>query len=257
MILGLHPDGSLLAAGRRFTTVGTEREIGNEEVLHVTDLGEVRTVGTQPSYEDPRWMMQVSGLGRGIPFAAGPIVAISSDGERFANVVTDVTSREGGSYTVTVLRANGDTLFVKAFAFAGVPIPQSARDSAADAEISATGATEGPANVDQKFRNLARENMPPVYPPIEMVRLGIDETVWITLRDSAGVRPTVVLDATGEIIGRVELPTNTRIQQAMSTRIWVLEVDSLDLASVVRFRVLGLGYRVLGLGYRGVAHKVP
>jgi hypothetical protein len=240
--VGINADGSMLAMGRRM-----EGEVGrfnidpNDEVLNISVSGEIRGVAQAPSLQDERWNMEVAGLGRSVPFAARPHAAFSSDGSRFAFLTTDLTSDEGGTWTITVYRANGDTAFTRTFPFHGVPIPGDARDSAAAAEIRPPGSpTEGPPDLDIRFQKLALERMPPVYPPLQALLLGMDETAWITLRDTAGVRTTHVLDARGELVGTVALSTRSTIRQAMSTRIWVTEVDDVDLASVVRYRVRGI-----------------
>ncbi len=236
--IGVHPDGSMLASGRNRTPGQTRGS--SSEMLHLTADGEIRPIGVQPNYEDKRWMMEVAGLGRQIPFTGEPLSATAADASRFAYAVTNLNSSDGGVYTITVFRANGDTVFSKGFPYKGVPIPQSAKDSAANAELSNEAPTEGPSDLDQRFKKLALEKMPPVYAPLQSILLGMDETVWVTLRDSAGVRPVIVLDAKGEVLGRVEISPRQRIRQATSTRIWVTELDDADLASVVRYKVHGI-----------------
>jgi hypothetical protein len=239
--IGMHPDGSMLATGRRRAPSVTRGS--RSELLHISTDGGIHPVATTPDPEDPRWMMEVAGLGRQIPFTGWPLTAIASDGSRIAHAVTELTSNDGGTYTLTVLRANGDTIFAKTFPYTGVPIPQSAKDSAANAEISTEGPSEGPSDLDERFKRLALQKMPNVYAPLQSLLIGMDETIWLTLRDSAGVRPTIVFDAAGNEIGRVELTTRQRIRQATSRRIWVTELDDTDLASIVRYRVAGLRAR--------------
>ena len=52
--------------------------------------------------------------------------------------------------------------------------------------------------------------------------------------------PVHVLSATGDPVGSLLLPPRTRIRQASmgGTHLWVTEYDPLDLASVVRYRVI-------------------
>jgi hypothetical protein len=161
------------------------------------------------------------------------------DGRRFATLVIDKQT-QGGTYTLSVFRPNGDTVLVRSYPFHGVPIPRSVADSAVAAEKRGASGHEGPGNVDAMFQRLARERMPPVYSPVQSLILGLDETIWITLRDSADVRRTLVLDGRGEQIGSVETSTRVRIRQATATRVWALELDDDGLASVVRYRVQGL-----------------
>jgi hypothetical protein len=87
---------------------------------------------------------------------------------------------------------------------------------------------------------MALEKMPAVYAPVQSILLGMDDTIWLILRDSAGVRRAVALDERGEELGRVTLTTRQRIRQATRGTIWVTELDDADLASVVRYRVGGV-----------------
>jgi hypothetical protein len=239
--VGVHPDGSMMAVGRRSSNDPNKPMLANQMVLHLSAGGDIHALAEGPSYEDPRWMMQVAGLGRSIPFVQGPMFAFAPDASRFAFLETNLTTPLGGAYRVTLFRANGDTIFTREYPFLGVPVTQAERDSAANAEIQAPGTpSEGPGDVDQRFRRLALEKMPAVHAPLQSFLLGVDGTLWITLRDSAGVRRTVVLDESGEPMGTVVLNTRTRIRQASATRIWVTEMDENDLASVVRYRVQGL-----------------
>ncbi|MDE2668206.1 MAG: hypothetical protein OXI51_00955 [Chloroflexota bacterium] len=90
---------------------------------------------------------------------------------------------------------------------------------------------------DRRARALARERAPVVYPPAG-VTLGLDGTTWVTLRRTDRGTPVHVLGDTGDLIGTLLLPPRSRIQQASMTHVWVTEYDPLDLASVVRYRVI-------------------
>jgi hypothetical protein len=46
-----------------------------------------------------------------------------------------------------------------------------------------------------------------------------------------------VLEPDGDPLGIVPLPESSRVVAATSRRIWVIEVDSLEVESVVRYQV--------------------
>ncbi len=240
MVGAMYSDGSMLAGGLRARQRDPVDRDQPEmrDMLQISAAGDLRIVATQPFLYDERWMMQVSGFGRPVPFAGMPFIVTASYGSRFAFLTTEITSAAGGAWTLSLFRANGDTIFVKSFPFIGVSIPAAAKDSAVAAEI--TGTTEGPTDLDKRFQQVARERMPPVYAPVQALVLGMDETIWITLRDSANVRTTLVLDGMGNQVGRIATSPKSRVWQATASRVWMTEVDDNDLASVVRYKVIGL-----------------
>jgi hypothetical protein len=237
-VISVFADGSLLAEGYRLTADSSGKALGDHVIVRIGPTGEWRVLAIPPSFEDERWSMTAGGLGRSVPFAGWPQFATSSDGRWFGTLGTDSQTAEGGKYTLSVFRANGDTVFIRSYPFRGEPIPRSVADSAAAAENRP--ATEGPSNVGAMFERIAREKMPPVYPPVQWFILGLDDTIWITLRDSADVRTTLVLDARGDQISSIVTSTRTRIRQADASRVWATEVDDDGLASVVRYRVHGI-----------------
>lgn len=238
--LALFTDGTMLAEARLMPL--NEQQPDSDWPARVFVLatfdGDARLVQQPPSYEDERWFMTVAGFGRSIPFAGRPLFAVSPDGQRFAHLVTEVTSSEGGTYTLSMFNGSGDTAFVRSYPFRGVPIPQSAADSAIEAERN-TGGREGPSDLNERFARVARERMPPVYAPVQAMVLGLDGTTWLTLRDSDEGRVVLVLDATGDVIGRVVLPERATLRQATRSQIWVTQADANGLVSVVRYRVHG------------------
>ena len=236
----VHPDGSMLASGQPVQPAGSRGPSRGRTFLSIDTSGKIRELVQGPSSEDPRWMMQTAQLGRPIPFAGWPHTTFTRDGSRFAFVETEMDDA-GGKYKVSVFRSNGDTVFIREYPFIGTVIPQSERDSAANAEIRDDGSpSEGPSDLDQRFKRMALEKMPRIYAPLQGVLLGNDNTTWLVLRDSAQLRRYIVLDSVGTQLGVITLSTRNRIRQATATHIWVTELDDADLASIVRYRVRGL-----------------
>ena len=76
------------------------------------------------------------------------------------------------------------------------------------------------------------------FPPVTTVRVGSDGTTWLAGPDEDGVREWLVLDASGASIGRVRLPTTSRVSAANRTEAWVVERDALDIPYVVRYDIV-------------------
>jgi len=184
---------------------------------------------------DPRWSMEVAGFGNAVPFTSPPQLAVAPDGNRFAILTVD--QREGGSYKVLVMAVTGDTILNRSYPFDPVSIPQSAIDSAL-AEFDQP-VREGPTNLNERFKAMARDRMPSVYSPVQAIRIGLDNTIWIDRPTADGRRSAMVLDERGDSIGAVLIPERSRIQQANRSHVWMTERDEFDLASVVRYRVNG------------------
>lgn len=198
-------------------------------VLRVSRDGEPRVVGSPPQRDDERWNVTISGLTNPVPFAFQPWPEIALDGSRFLFATADQSTLDP-TYNLTLVRPTDDTVFSRSYPYPGEPIPDSAMDRGIADMVSES-------DLVRRFRAIARERAPVVYPPAG-VKLGIDGTIWVTLRATDLGRPVHVLSETGDQIGSLLLPARSRIQQASMTHVWVTEYDPLDLASVVRYRVI-------------------
>ena len=76
-----------------------------------------------------------------------------------------------------------------------------------------------------------------MLPPVVGMVGGRDNTLWIRMRDTEEGRPYRILDPSGEPVGTLTLPLNSRIAVADLRQIWVIEIDELDVESVVRYRL--------------------
>jgi hypothetical protein len=215
---------------------------GERLLLRASAAGATTVIARPPLIEDDRWYMTVDIFGNFVPFMFVPQTVFAGDGKRFAYLTVDIASREGGTFTASAFKANGDTMFVRSFPFRGVAIPQSAVDSALAAMIPPPGrGTEGPPDMAQRFQAIARQKMPPVYAPVQSIILGLDATVWITLRATPEGRVALILDARGTPVGSLLVPPRSRIWQGSATHVWMTETDTDGLSSVVRYRMSGVG----------------
>ena len=192
---------------------------------------------------DERLAIEAFGFTDFAPFVFVPTTVTSVTGDRIAHMASIATSRDGGTFTVSVFRPTGDTTFVRSFPFLGVAISKSARDSAL-AEYS-EGGERGKAVID-RLQEQARQKLPPAYAGVENILLGLDNTVWITLRATAEGRPALVLNGKGDPIATVLVPKNSRLRQANATQLWMTEKDSDGLISVVRYKVSGINCGATG-----------
>ena len=252
----IYPDGSMIGEANLFASAGPDFSGWPERTIVVAPpdrrgtvpreaqasadpaSSQARIVARPPSYYDERWSMEVAGFSRGIPFVASPIVAYTNDGSRFAYLETELGEEGRGTFTITVFDAEGDTTLARSYPFQGLAIPERVRDSTLAAFIPPEGRPrEGPADLPQRFQAIARERMPAYYPPVLAMLLGLDDSIWLTLRDSADTRRALILDGEGDPIGTLALPPRTTIRQATATHAWATQVDEDGLAAVVRFRV--------------------
>ena len=222
--------GAMLGVAYRtgVSTNGTW-ESSRQVVLRVGRNGEPSVVATPPQHDDERWNVTISGLTNPVPFTFRSWPEIAPDGSRFLFMTTDQSTLDP-TYNLTLVRPTHDTVFSRSYAYPGELIPDSAMDRGIAEMV--------PENdLARRFRAVARERAPVVYPPAA-VTLGLDGTIWVELRRTDRGTPVHVLSETGDPVGSLLLPARTRIQQATMTHVWVTEYDPLDLASVVRYRVI-------------------
>jgi hypothetical protein len=235
--LALLPDGSWLGQA----VIWSANRDGYRSILAVrSPTGSMRTVLAMNFETDPR-MMWIAGFGRDVPFSLQPQYSFAYDGSRVAELTAPMPSAETSFFAVTVYRASGDTAFTRRYPFRGVPIPKRVADSALAAMIPAAGrATEGPADLPQRFQAMARERMSSWYIPVETITLGLDQTIWVGMRPTEEGRLYLVLNNRGDPVASMLLPRTSRLRQATATQVWVTETDNDGLTSVVRYRVQGL-----------------
>jgi hypothetical protein len=239
----LFADGAVVGEGRfHQPRVAGKYVWAERRIVHAPVAGGMRTLAKSPEYENGPWFMTVEVFGRSVPYAPLPQTVFSPDGRRFAFLTTDIQSRAGGTYTIQMFGTTGEVIFNKTFSFAGTVIPQRVVDSTLAAMIPPAGrGTEGPADMPQRFQALAKERIPPVYAPVQSIILGLDNTTWVVLRRNTDGQTAIALNARGEPVGSLSVPTRSRIWQGSASHVWMTETDSDGLVSVVRYRLSGIG----------------
>ena len=169
------------------------------------------------------------GMGSGsmlIPFCAQTIEETTPDGSRLALAILEA----GGApaFRVVVFRANGDTVYSRSYPYQLVSIPGAVRDS-----VRAMRARGSQSQRDAA----AKMPIPESYPPVSRLLLGHDESVWLEGYGARGERVWQVLDARGDVIGKVVAPPSTQVMVVSREVVWAIETDNDGLQHIVRFRV--------------------
>lgn len=167
-----------------------------------------------------------------IPFCSRQLDTSWEGGDDVVLVNVAEPVEANGSYRVTRIAASGDTVFSREFGYTPTTVTQSAIDSLS-------------ARMEQAYANLpsqARAAMPrpdpaPYFGPLRGLLLGRDGSVWLEEHSLTPGHHWLILDATGEPVGRVSVPANFRLMTAELGTLWGLEADEDGLESIVRYRV--------------------
>lgn len=176
-----------------------------------------------------------------VPFAPRPLEAIAPDGNRFA-FITQKSTGSTGSFTLTVISANGDTLVNRTFPFTGIPVTRAAADShfvelkhdLTIANVPGMRPVMDAAEADNLEKKL-RAAMPSVKSPLYEFHLGLDNTVWIQFANTPAGSPWLVLDPRGNPIGESVVKSGY-MRQATRDYLWQLEGRG-DETDIVRYKI--------------------
>jgi hypothetical protein len=173
-----------------------------------------------------------------VPFSASVRFAVSSNGLRVGFLSTTTVSGAKGSYSVTVVRAAGDTAFSRTYSYDPARIPAAAKDSVI-AAILQSGRVSTPEGrfPGEAFANKVRPLIPATYAPVLELLLGDDDTTWLVMRDAASVTRYRALDGKGNVLGEVVLSSRSHVARATRTQLWVIENDTDGVPSIIRYRI--------------------
>ncbi|MCH7933341.1 MAG: hypothetical protein IIC36_05030 [Gemmatimonadetes bacterium] len=240
---GIVYGGALYADGSVYGQfAGTRNAVANADFdPQKTTYGRVREDGTIVSYFqfssgggepirvrlDQGTVLMNSSL---LPSPERPILRLSSDGIRMAHLSVAMEGPDAGTFEIKMEDVFTGVLYVRRYPFDPVPITQAVRDSILEVRLE-----DMPPEMARALRGGA--TFPPMLPPVVGMVGGRDNTLWIRMRDTAEGRPYRILDPSGEPVGTLTLPLNSRIAAADLHQIWVIEIDELDVESVVRYRL--------------------
>ena len=193
-----------------FTEYGTWAYVDSRGIIQTTILPLVADPSSGPLRNEPQSDIAPR-VGR------GAVASASLDG------------RLAGTFSLTTVDMEGDTVFTRRYAFEREEIP----DEVAD-RLLVEYAGERTAATGQTW---AGGEVPRMYPPFQGLLIGEDGSIWIRTRLRDRERPYYVLAADGEPLGTVNLAEGGGIAAATLDRIWVIDRDSLGVQSVVRYGV--------------------
>ncbi len=239
---GIEYGGALYADGSVYGQfAGTQDAVANSDYdPGKTTYGRVREDGTIVSYfqfsSGNAQPIEVS-LGGGrvglmasnlLPSPERPILRLSADGIRMAHINVAMEGPDAGTFEIKMEDVYTGVLYVRRYPFDPVPITQAIRDSILEARLE---------NMSPEMARALRggATFPPMLPPVVGMVGGRDNTLWIRMRDTEEGRLYRILDPSGEPVGTLTLPLNSRIAVADLRQIWVIEIDELDVESVVRY----------------------
>lgn len=124
-------------------------------------------------------------------------------------------------------------IFHQAYPFQGVPLSGGALDGAIAAQEPRLFRPE----MRRAFNGDAKSRIPPVYPPVKEVLVGMDHVVWVGLRHTDEGKRWLILSSAGEVMGKVTVPPNVTLRVADAAHAWGLERDELGIETVVRYRL--------------------
>jgi hypothetical protein len=151
--------------------------------------------------------------------------AVAPHGRRFAFLETDMTRRGGGgTFALTVLRPTGDTVLARTYPFDRIPMSRQVEDSIV-------------TSLRPELRDTARTRMNGQFSPVTAVVLGLDDTIWLQLHETATGIPCTMLDDRGQPILTIVLPRRSDLVQANRGMIWAVERDGDDVPSIARYRI--------------------
>lgn len=225
--LDLLPDGSWLVAPRR--RVGGSDTV-REPILRIRSGERVDTVAWATSGRG-RARIRIGNQERlvPLPFDDGDLVAASARANRFVVVERSSATTAGEAhFQVTGIRADGDSIFSRRYAYTPRPVPEAVVDSIAASEAGHL-ARSGGGHERRSVANAVREAwsvgvwLPPVSAAVvsadgsvwlQRERLGNDRVNWMVLAPDGGVRATLTA------------PAQARVRWVDGDRVWIQHITA-------------------------------
>lgn len=248
---GLLRDGTIRGRSMSWSQDIAEGRLTHQVEVTFDTTGAVIDTMVSHSVVNSVWMLHDPASPTGLrmfrpqPFDATEIVVVSEDRPEIVVVDRSIAEQaERAEFRVTKLTLEGDTLFSVAFAYVPRAIPEELPDSLVRA--FATLPPSMPPRMAAGFPppgralELARASLfqPEFFPPVSMVVLGRDGSIWLRREDTGSAEHEWwILDEHGRLVGAVLLPRELSVMAAEQDRIWGLERDDLDVPYIVRYVV--------------------
>lgn len=235
-VLAVYPDSTMLVRPQKPRTLLDTPGFNKQQthLLRIDKDGAI--VKDVAAFDDELNRLVLQGISRSehvmtIPFFGQKFWQVSSDGKRIVFVTPGRTVADSGTFRVTALNENGDTVFTRTFASPAVRVNKKSVDS-----VLAAVKSFGDNSAEQIRAKLSKQ-IPEFQSFVTGLHAGIDHSTWIILRplsDTAKARTALVLDERGEPIANVVMPE--LVQPSIVDRAHLWGVDR-SKQSVVRLRV--------------------
>lgn len=143
------------------------------------------------------------------------------------------SERRRGSFRVTAIRADGDTLWSKSYGYEPRALEKGIRDSvfrSYESRLLRSGATP------QQIRDAIF--LPAYRPPISAAFAGADGFLWLARETGAATIEYWVLDAAGHHVATARSPAKVSIRAVSGNYVWAVETDNDDVQRVARYRIV-------------------
>ena len=235
-VVGLYGNGDLLVRPAEAKELMSTKEYDStySYFMRTNENGAIqRVIGRIPRTEGvierrsggSRWVYRV-------PFFPRTMWDVAPDGSKIAIVSQAVSGPDSASYRVLVLGEKGDTVLSKSFPAALAAISKKSVDSVL-ARVSGN-LRDHPL---EELRGLVAKEIPAMYPPIEGLILGADQTIWLQLHSATAERQWLALDPAGNPIGVASVPKNFVARAADRGHLWGFEAEGDQMRTLVRYSV--------------------
>lgn len=176
------------------------------------------------------------------PFTDSPLTAVSPDGSAVVMVRRNAASRPDSTvFSVQRLHHSGRVTLARNYRYRPQPLTREMVERAVDDQVGGLGETRIRTPEASVLRRQIRQNLyrPRFLPPVTQLVLGRDGTMWLRREDlGREMAWWHVLDAGGRIIARAWVPAGVRVAYADRTQIWAVELDELDVPTLVKYRIV-------------------
>lgn len=165
------------------------------------------------------------------PFYGRTHWAVSTDGRRLVFATPGSAPADSGSFRVSVLTEEGDTVFSRRYPWPTVPVTKAMRDSALS-KIRGFGDMSA-----ERIKALFAPKIPAYRSFVMDVFAGLDRSTWVILKppaDSAKWREALVLDERGEPLAMVRMPDGVTPFAVDRSHLWGIDKGK---PSVVRLKL--------------------
>lgn len=176
------------------------------------------------------------------PFPTSPLYSVDPLGRNV--VIVSWEEERLGLALIRRLSPSGVELMSSAVVFRAVEVTDEMVEPLVDewlavAEPVAERSKAAGWDVPSDLRAAVRDGfmVPRHLPPVQEVVAGADGSIWMRRARNMNDGLWLVLNADGQPIFNVELPTDFDLQQATADEVWGTMEDELDVPYIVRFRI--------------------